>query len=241
MNGKRKLNNVNVANECADSMLNRITDCFKDSLKGVPQIKSAIVNSVNDDGTVTVFFPPNENKLFTRISNQGPFTLKEGDGVELLLKNGSFNNCWVIAKHGVTRSDMNTNQNKKEEDKSNSNSSSNNISAVGVTKTSQLINDSGFIVSNSPTIYSAKLTGIPTAPTASYDTNNTQVATTSFVQEVIKNKIIGQGNITTSVDSNNNIIISINVTTQDVLTNDNSIATTAFVHNAIEEYLNTSS
>ena len=69
MNGKRKLNNVNVANECADSMLNRITDCFKDSLKGVPQIKSAIVNSVNDDGTVNVFFPPNENKLFTRISN----------------------------------------------------------------------------------------------------------------------------------------------------------------------------
>ena len=49
-----------------------------------------------------------ETKLFTRISNQSPFTLSPGDGVEIMLKNGSFDNCWIIAKHGITRADMNT-------------------------------------------------------------------------------------------------------------------------------------
>ena len=63
-------------NNCADSMLNRITECFKDSLKGIPSVKSAVIDSVNEDGSINIFFPPNEDKLFTRISNQSPFTLQ---------------------------------------------------------------------------------------------------------------------------------------------------------------------
>lgn len=184
---------LNAANECADNMLNRITECFKDSLKGMPQIKSAVVSSVNEDGTVDIYFPPNDKKLFTRISNQGAFTLEVGDGVELMLKNGTFDNCWVIAKHGLNRADMNTTQNYKENQ-----SHYNNIididsaSIVGVTKTSQLINDSGFITKNSPTINtptisSAKLTGTPTAPTPSSTNNSTRIATTAFVKTAISN------------------------------------------------------
>ena len=102
---------INSANNCADSMLTRINECFQDSIKSLPKIKSAVVSAVNDDGTVNVYFPPNDKKLFTRISNQGPFALQVGDGVELMLKNGTFDNCWVIAKHGINRNDINVIQN----------------------------------------------------------------------------------------------------------------------------------
>lgn len=189
----KNLYKINSANECADSMLTRINECFQDSIKGLPKIKSAIVSAVNDDGTVDVYFPPNDKKFFTRISNQGAFSLEVGDGVELMLKNGTFDNCWVIAKHGVNRTDMNTTQFYK--NSTNVNNNQNNIdssSIVGVTKTSQLINDSGFITKNSPTIdtptlYSAKLTGIPTAPTQDLDDNSTKIATTAYVKKVADN------------------------------------------------------
>lgn len=172
----------NAANNCADSMLNRITECFKDSLKGIPQIKSAVIDSINEDGSINIFFPPNKNKLFTRISNQSPFSLSPGDGVEIMLKNGSFDNCWIIAKHGITRADMNTQQNKiSNDDSENKNQNIDSAQVVGVTKTSQLINDSKFISQDNPVINSPDLRGMPTAPTASKGANSSQIANTSFV------------------------------------------------------------
>ena len=52
------------------------------------------------DGTVDVFLPSDPNSIFTRIQNQSIYQdLQIGDGVELLLKNGRFSNCWIIAKH----------------------------------------------------------------------------------------------------------------------------------------------
>ena len=176
-----------VTNSCADSMLNRITECFKDSLKGIPQIKSAVIDSINEDGSINIFFPPNETKLFTRISNQSPFTLSPGDGVEIMLKNGSFDNCWIIAKHGVTRADMNTQQNKVSNDTlKNINSNIDSIQIVGVTKTSQLVNDSKFISQDEPIINSPDLRGMPTTPTASKGDNSSQIANTAFVFEAIQ-------------------------------------------------------
>ena len=190
-----RLSSINAANECADNMLNRISECFQDSIKGLPKIKSAVVSAVNDDGTVNVYFPPNDKKLFTRISNQGAFSLQVGDGVELMLKNGTFDNCWVIAKHGVNRADMSTIQNIKNNDSSNKSESKVNesVSVVGVTKTSQLINDSGFIsknspVINTPTIYSAKLNGITQAVTADAGVYSDQIATTNFVNEELNKR-----------------------------------------------------
>lgn len=176
-----------VTNSCADSMLNRITECFKDSLKGIPQIKSAVIDSINEDGSINIFFPPNETKLFTRISNQSPFILSPGDGVEIMLKNGSFDNCWIIAKHGATRADMNTQQNKVSNDTlKNINSNIDSIQIVGVTKTSQLINDSKFISQDEPIINSPDLRGMPTTPTASKGDNSSQIANTAFVFEAIQ-------------------------------------------------------
>lgn len=93
---------VKTINSCADSMIEKILDCLRGEMKKSTYIDTAIVNSVNEDGTVNVYFPPDNSKIFTKISNQTPFQLEPGDGVELLLKDGSYSNCWVIAKHGAT-------------------------------------------------------------------------------------------------------------------------------------------
>lgn len=183
---KQKNIRRDITNSCADSMLNRITECFKDSLKGLPQIKSAVIDSVNEDGSINIFFPPNEDKLFTRISNQSPFTLEAGDGVEIMLKNGSFDNCWVIAKHGITRADMSTQQNKVSTNGSKNTEQIDPSQVVGVTKTSQLINDSKFVSQDNPIINSPELIGMPTAPTASKGDNSSQIANTAFVFKAIQ-------------------------------------------------------
>lgn len=94
--------NVKDINKCADNMLEKILDCFRGEMKKTTHLDTAIVSSVNEDGTVNIFFPPDETKIFTRISNQTPFTLQAGDGVELILKDGSYSNCWIVAKHGAT-------------------------------------------------------------------------------------------------------------------------------------------
>ena len=92
--------NSNEVNNYADIMINRISIMIEDMMKKVTHLDSAIVDKVNSDGTVDVYFPPDNNKIFTRISNQTPYALSVGDSVEILLKNGSYSNCWVIAKHG---------------------------------------------------------------------------------------------------------------------------------------------
>ena len=89
-------------NNQADILLNRIKSVIRDELSDAVIVEGAIVQHINEDGTVDVYIPPERDKVFTRISNQSPFELQKGDSVELLLKNSSFNNCWIIAKHGVT-------------------------------------------------------------------------------------------------------------------------------------------
>ena len=86
----------------ADIMLDRISQCISEETKNLPALSGAKVSSVNSDGTINVYFPPDDNKIFTNISNQTPFNLQEGDSVELLLKDGSYNNCWIVAKHQDT-------------------------------------------------------------------------------------------------------------------------------------------
>lgn len=87
----------------ADEMLNRILQCVTAEIKKTaPRIESATVTNVNSDGTVDVILPREPSTEFTRIQNQTPFELMIGDSVEIMLKKGSFNNCWVMAKHGTT-------------------------------------------------------------------------------------------------------------------------------------------
>lgn len=86
-------------NDYADIMLQRIQAMINENNKKNTKIDSAVIERVNDDGTVDIYFPPDNEKVFTNISNQTPFTLNEGDNVEILVKNGLYSNCWVIAKH----------------------------------------------------------------------------------------------------------------------------------------------
>lgn len=84
----------------ADLMLSRINSCVDDRTKKAVKIKSAVVTKVNDDGTVNVQLPNEDGSGFSRLQNQSVYELNVGDSVEILLKEGSFTNSWVIAKHG---------------------------------------------------------------------------------------------------------------------------------------------
>ena len=98
------INQNNNYDQYADEMLNRILQCVTAEIKRTsPRIESATVTNVNNDGTVDVILPREPETEFTRIQNQTPFELREGDSVEIMLKKGSFNNCWVMAKHGATK------------------------------------------------------------------------------------------------------------------------------------------
>lgn len=71
----------------ADEMLNRILQCVTAEIKRTsPRIESATVTNVNNDGTVDVILPREPETEFTRIQNQTPFELREGDSVEIMLK-----------------------------------------------------------------------------------------------------------------------------------------------------------
>ena len=89
-------------NRYADEMLSKIDQCVKQRLQKISDLETAVVESINSNGTVNVFFPPNKENIFTNINNQTPFTLNPGDSVEVMKKFGSWSNCWIIAKHGST-------------------------------------------------------------------------------------------------------------------------------------------
>lgn len=103
MRNKNKSDNYN---RYADDMLNKIEACVQERMKKMPSLETAVVDSVNTDGTINVYFPPNRDSIFTRISNQTPFSLAPNDTVEIMKKGGSWSNCWIIAKHGATYKEM---------------------------------------------------------------------------------------------------------------------------------------
>lgn len=100
MRDKRYQSTEKGLNDLADLMLGRINSCVDDRTKKAVKIKSAIVTKVNDDGTVNVQLPNDDGSDFSRLQNQSVYELNVGDSVEILLKEGSFTNSWVIAKHG---------------------------------------------------------------------------------------------------------------------------------------------
>ena len=100
MRDKRYQSTEKGLDDLADLMLGRINSCVDDRAKKNVKIKSATVTKVNEDGTVNVSLPDDEGNGFSRIQNQSVYELDVGDSVEIMLKEGSFSNCWVIAKHG---------------------------------------------------------------------------------------------------------------------------------------------
>lgn len=100
MRDKRFQSTEKGLDDLADLMLGRINSCVDDRAKKNVKIKSATVTKVNEDGTVNVSLPDDGGNGFSRIQNQSVYELSVGDSVEIMLKEGSFSNCWVIAKHG---------------------------------------------------------------------------------------------------------------------------------------------
>ena len=94
--------NTNNINNSASQLIKSINTVIDDKLKTVLRLDSAIVKRVGNNGTVDIYFPPENNIEFTSISNQTPFTLYPGDSVEVLIKDGSYSNCWIVAKHKVS-------------------------------------------------------------------------------------------------------------------------------------------
>lgn len=83
----------------AIQFIKNITECIQKSTENFVQVKSAIVDSVNDDGTVNIHFPL-DDQVWSNISNQSIYQdIEAGDEVKIIEQNGVFKNCWIIGVH----------------------------------------------------------------------------------------------------------------------------------------------
>lgn len=86
-------------NDLADNIITRFKKIFNEENRGAVEIDPAIVANVHSDGTVDIYFPPDNDVILTHIQNQSIYSLVVGDGVEVLKPKGKLTNCWIIAKH----------------------------------------------------------------------------------------------------------------------------------------------
>lgn len=86
------------------SIKNIIRDIAKNEIRhaNIPTYIAAIVQKINDDGTINVYIPPNVSNSVTGLLNKCNEPLSVGDSVEIGTKDGSLSNCWVALKHGTT-------------------------------------------------------------------------------------------------------------------------------------------
>lgn len=71
------------------------------SKKGITKFVSAVVKTVNSNGSVDVYLPPDTEKIVSGVLNKTGEKLSVGDSVELCTKNGKTSNAWVSVKHGT--------------------------------------------------------------------------------------------------------------------------------------------
>lgn len=67
---------------------------------GITSYMSAIVHSINEDGSINVVLPPNTT-IINNLLNKTGEVLSIDDSVELCTKNGKLSNAWVALKHGT--------------------------------------------------------------------------------------------------------------------------------------------
>lgn len=83
----------------ADELLGKIDKRIDERINNLPCFYSGIVDNINIDGTVDVYFPPNKKSIFTKIQNQSIYELSVGDSVEIIAPHGNLSNCWICARH----------------------------------------------------------------------------------------------------------------------------------------------
>lgn len=83
----------------AVGFLENINNCIDTKTQDFVKIKSAIVDSVNKDGTVNIHFPL-DDQIWSNVSNQSIYQdIEAGDEVKIIEQNGVYKNCWIIGVH----------------------------------------------------------------------------------------------------------------------------------------------
>ena len=96
MNGSNQKNSVYNFKKVIDDIVD--TNLIN---KGITKYISAKVVSINSNGTVNVYIPPDTTNKINGLANKSGEILFSGDSVELCAKNGSVKNSWIAVKHGI--------------------------------------------------------------------------------------------------------------------------------------------
>ena len=91
----------------ADIFIKQIGEIITKATENSPAFVPAIVRSVNTDGTVNVYFPPDTEAVVTHIANHSAeVKLQEGDSVTICKPYGTLSNCWIASKSGTSSTNL---------------------------------------------------------------------------------------------------------------------------------------
>lgn len=99
-------------NKLVQKFFKQINKIIDYKLNKLTQIKSAIVHSINQNGTVNLIIPPDKT-VYHNIQNQSIYqNLKVGDNVKIIKENNSLSNMWIIGGFGLSVQDNDNIDNK---------------------------------------------------------------------------------------------------------------------------------
>lgn len=83
----------------ASDFVNVVRDIVKQEFSTRDSTAVAIIESINQDGTLNLYVLPDMNTVIHNVTNQCRYSFKAGDTATLFLINGKTNNAFVVAKH----------------------------------------------------------------------------------------------------------------------------------------------
>ena len=129
----------------------QINNAIDYKLSSLTSIKSAIVRSVNQNGTVNISIPPSQI-VYHNIQNQSIYrSLQTGDQVKVLVENGNLSNMWIIGGFQLNSDLQSGNLNKSEDS----------VDLTGYVKKNDLTTEVGSILSSMVVVSSTAPTNPP--------------------------------------------------------------------------------
>ena len=102
-------------NKLVQKFFKQINKIIDYKLNKLTQIKSAIVHSINQNGTVNLIIPPDKT-VYHNIQNQSIYqNLKVGDNVKIIKENNNLSNMWIIGGFGLKAQNLETSTTKTTE------------------------------------------------------------------------------------------------------------------------------
>lgn len=102
-------------NNLVSQFWTQINNAIDYKLSSLTSVKSAIVHSVNQNGTVNISIPPSQI-IYHNIQNQSIYrSLQTGDQVKVLVENGNLSNMWIIGGFQLSTDLQGSNSNQPEE------------------------------------------------------------------------------------------------------------------------------